>query len=70
MYCIEESMPHGDWIDTVFDYGRVYETLEECQSWCDYFNKVNHHDYIHPHLMTETEVKEYKEEQEFWDNLY
>lgn len=62
MYCIE----FGDRLD----YGILHETLEEAQNTCDYFNKLNGHNSFRPHLMTESEIEEYKQEQEVWDNLY
>lgn len=80
MYCIEEIYQDflpGDLaplFSTKPDYSTQFETLEAAEAFCNSYNEEYKNDWskLHPHLMTEQDMKAWKEQQEYehemWDN--
>jgi len=55
----------GPWFETVPDYSTQFDTKEEVEAYCEKYN--NEHKgwpKLHPHLMSEGDMRTWKEQQE------
>lgn len=73
VYCVEEVYEQylpGDpspWFDTEPDYSTQFDTKEEAEAYCEKYNNEHKGEWpkLHPHLMTEGDVRAWKEQQEY-----
>lgn len=81
MYYIEEIYQDflpgdlGPLFTTRPDYSTQFENLEDAEKFCDdynhkYENTLNEWPKLHPHLMTEQDMKAWKEQQEYENEMY
>lgn len=71
IYCVMDVYEHfvpgdtGPWFETEPDYSTQFDTKEEAEAYCEKYN--NEHKgwpKLHPHLMSEGDMRTWKEQQE------
>lgn len=81
MYCVEEIYQYffpgdlGPMYSQKPDYSTQFEKLEDAENFCDNYNReyentLNEWPKLRPHLMTEGDMKAWKEQQEYEYEMY